>query len=130
MNDLLEAPYVKGGRTSEGLDCWGLALLVRERLGLPALADDPLAVTGNGPEIAGQFAAVSSGLEVGEPVIGALAAVFKKSLFVHVGVVVGADGRLWVLEANPGACPSMRRVEDFNAAHYKVIYYADRNLPK
>lgn len=130
MNRYLRVPYVDGGRTMEGLDCWGLALLVRNDMGLPDLPADPLAIRGNGKAIADQFRSISSGLEVGKPKPGALAAVFKGSLFVHVGVVIEADGRLWVMETNPGYGVCIRRVADFNSSYYKVIYYCDKNIPE
>lgn len=122
-------PYLDGGRTLDGLDCWGLALAVRQDLCLPALADDPLAIRGQGASMRQLFDDVSGVLNPGEPSEGALAAVFKGPLFVHVGVVVRADGRLWVLETNPGVGVLMRRVAHFEQAYYKVIYYRDRDIP-
>lgn len=130
MNQYLRVPYMDGGRTMAGLDCWGLALCIRADMGLPDLPDDPLATRGNGSAIAAQFRGISDSMDRGDPAPGALAAVFKGSLFVHVGVVVQADGRLWVMETNPGVGVMMRRVLDFIAAYYKVIFYNDRNLPE
>ena len=130
MNQFFTVPYEDGGRTMVGLDCWGLALQVRAFLGLPELPADPEAIRGNGRAIAAQFSAISSTMDVGDPRPGALAAVFKGPLFVHVGVVISADGRLWVMETNPGAGVNMRKVADFNAAYYKVVYYVDRDLPE
>ena len=131
MNQFFGRPYVDGARGPEAFDCWGLALAVRAELGLPELPADPLAVRGNGPAIAGQFRQVTGQLESTErPEPGSLAAVFKGPLFVHVGVVVAADGRLWALETNPGTGVVMRTLADFQAAYYKVIYYRDRDLPE
>lgn len=130
MNKYLRVPYKEGGRTLEALDCWGLALAVRADLGLPALPDDPQAIKGNGPAIALQFRQIADSLERDCVRQGALAAVFKGPLFVHVGVVVEADGRLWVLETNPGVGVCMRRLSDFVAAYYKVVFYCDRNIPE
>lgn len=130
MNKYFSVPYVEGGRDLNGLDCWGLALAIRSDLGLPPLADDPLAIKGNGQAIARQFQEVAAGLERDSIKPGALAAVFKGPLFVHVGVVVEADDRLWVAETNPGVGPCMRPVADFVRAYYKVVFYCDRNLPE
>lgn len=112
----------------EGLDCWGLALFVRRDLGLPELPDDPEAIRGNGRAVSAQFAGISESMQKGEPRSGSLAAVFKGALFVHVGVVIFADGRLWVAETNPGVGVMMRRLSDFVASYYKVIFYNDRDL--
>lgn len=130
MNQYLQVPYVDGGRTLDGLDCWGLALAVRADMGLPLLPDDPLAIRGHGAEVARLFREVSALLVEGAPRPGALAAVFRGPLFMHVGVVVEADGRLWVLETNPGVGVHLRRLAHFAEAHYKVVYYCDRDLPE
>lgn len=130
MNHFLSVPYVDGGRTLDGLDCWGLALQVRRELGLPELPDDPAAIRGNGSAVSAQFRGIAGQLAIGQPCPGALAAVFKGPLFVHVGVVVQADGRLWVIETNPGVGAHLRKVADFNAAYYKVVYYCDRDIPE
>lgn len=130
MNDLAGVPYLDGGRTWAGADCWGLAMLVRERLGLP---DVPLAAgTTRGTMLAMQseFQRVSQALVIGDPKPGALAAVFKRKAFVHVGVVVEADGRLWVVDANPGHCSILRRLADFNHLYSRVVYYRDSDLPE
>lgn len=129
MNHFLEVPYLDRGRTMDGADCWGLSMLVRASLGLP---DIPLAVDTDRTTLQAmqrEFRRISEGLDRGVLRPGALAAVFRGPAFLHVGVVVEADGRLWVLETNPGAGPCLRRVADFNAAYYKVVYYADRDLP-
>lgn len=130
MNQFLEVPYLDEGRTLAGADCWGLSMLARVAMGLP---DIPLAAGTTRDTVHGmqqEFRRVSAALarDVVQP--GALAAVFKRGAFVHVGVVVEADGRLWVLETNPGVGPCLRRIADFNAAYFKVTYYADRDLPE
>lgn len=130
MNQFLTVPYLDEGRTLAGADCWGLSMLAREAMGLP---DIPLAGGTSRDTVHAmqqEFRRVSSALarDVVQP--GALAAVFQGDAFVHVGVVVEADGRLWVLETNPGVGPCMRRIADFNAAYYKVVYYADRDIPE
>lgn len=128
MNKYISVPYVDEGRSLSGLDCWGLALAVRSDMGLPLLQDDPQARRGNGKAISEQFKKISDSLCRDKIRPGSLAAVFKGSLFVHVGVVVEADGRLWVMETNPGVGVCMRRIADFESSYYKVVYYCDRDL--
>lgn len=126
----LRAPYLDGGRTFDGLDCWGSLLLVRAELGcrpLPSLGG----VTRHTVRTMGsRYSEVSSGLEVCEPEPGAIAAVFRGALFVHVGVVVEIDGRLAVLETNPASGARWLRVPEFLSFYYKVIFYRDSNLPE
>lgn len=130
MIELIGVPYLDEGRTLAGADCWGLAMLARAALGLP---DIPLAAGVTRSTVMGmqqEFRRISAGLAPGIVRPGALAAVFKGAAFVHVGVVIEADGRLWVLETNPGVGSCMRRMADFNAAYYNVVYYADRDIPE
>lgn len=124
----LSAPYVEGGRSLQALDCWGLVLLIREHMGLPELPSlggvdrtTPLGMNAS-------YKKVSGGLIAGEPQIGSIAAVFRGSLLVHVGVVLEIEGRLAVLETNPGSGVRWMRVPQFNERYYRVVYYHDPNL--
>lgn len=124
----LTVPYVDGGRSMAGGDCWFFAMSVRQELGcqpLPALET----VTRHTPHAMGHnYTSVSALLEPCDPEVGAIAAVFKGRAFVHVGVVVEIDGRLAVLETNQGSGPRWMRLPQFLDFYFKVIFYCDRNL--
>lgn len=127
----LTCPYLDAGRSLAGLDCWGQLLLVRAELGcqpLPSLGG----VTRHTVRTMGsQYAEVSNGLEVCEPEVGAIAAVFRGALFVHVGIVIEIDGILAVLETNPASGARWLRVPEFLSFYYKVIFYRDHpNIPQ
>jgi hypothetical protein len=63
------------------------------------------------------------------PEPGAIAAVLRGNALTHVGTVIMSEGRLKVIDTNPGgAC--LRTTGDFEAAHPKVVYYRDRVLPQ
>ena len=63
------------------------------------------------------------------PEPGAIAAVLRGDALLHVGTVLQIEGRLKVIDTNPGgAC--LRTTGEFEAAHPKVVYYRDRILPK
>lgn len=126
----LAVPYVDGGRTMQGGDCWFFVLSVRADLGLPPLP--PLhSTTRHTPlAMAHEYEQVSGTLEQCEPQVGAVAAVFRGRLMVHVGIVLEIDGRLAVLETNPGSGPRWLRVRDFVERYYRVIFYRDSNLPE
>lgn len=126
----LTVPYVEGGRTLAGLDCWGLILLIREEMGLGelpdiggAVASQPLAVDRAHSEVSPQLDRCAA-----EP--GAVAAVFRGRLFVHAGAVISVDGRLAVIETNPRVPPRILWLADFERTYFKVVYYRDRNLPE
>ena len=130
IHRLLAVPYRDRGRTLEGLDCWGQLLQVRRELGLPDLADIGPVSRAEPLEMQRQYARVSATLSPGKPCIGAIAAVFRGTLFVHVGVVLEIDGRLAVLETNEGSGPRWKRIPDFVDTYYKVIFYRDQSLPE
>lgn len=126
----LAVPYVDGGRTMQGYDCWGQLLLLRQQLGcgrLPSLGG----VTRSTPlAMCNRYADVSGTLEACEPEVGAIAAVFKGRAFVHCGVVLEIDGRLAVIETNPGSGPRWLHVQRFLEQYARVIFYRDRNIPE
>lgn len=128
----LFTPYVKGGRKRTGFDCWGLVLLVREELGLPVL-DGPSSANKDNP-IAMQrlYRSITSGpLEERETLSpGDVAAVFKAGVMVHVAVAIEIDGRIALIETNPGSGVRWMYLDRFLQTYYKVIFYGDRSLSK
>lgn len=127
----LFVPYVKAGRTLNGFDCWGLTLLIREALGLPVLdgaldanKDNPLAMQR-------LFRDLTAGPleQVPELRPGHIAAVFRAQVLVHVAVAIEIDGRMALLETNPGSGVRWMYVDRFLQTYYKVAFYRDRNIP-
>lgn len=132
VEDYLFQPYVLGGREPNGFDCWGLALLIRKELGLPDLAGPREANRDNPLAMQKLYKEVSEGsLEACDSLRpGYLAAVFKGRIMVHVAVAVEIDGRMALLETNPGSGVRWMYVDRFLQTYYKVVFYRDRNLPQ
>lgn len=130
LEQYLSVPYVEGGRTMAGLDCWGLVLLVRESMGLGPLPSIGGAVASQPLAVDRAHSSVSAQLDICNPEPGAVAAVFRGKLFVHAGVVVKIDDRLAVIETNPKVPPRILWLADFERIYFKVVYYRDRNLPE
>lgn len=126
----LAVPYRDGGRDMGGLDCWGQVMRVRGEIGLPELPTIGDTTRHTPLAMAHYYDSVSSTLSQCEPEPGAVAAVFRGRLMVHVGVVLEIDGRLAVLETNPGSGARWLRVRDFVERYYRVIFYRDSNLPE
>ncbi|MCY1424513.1 hypothetical protein D9M71_402600 [compost metagenome] len=112
-------------------DCWGLTCAVREEvLQLPALPDFGLVSRLSLRESARAYQRYAEHLPAGPPVHGAIAAVLSAHLCTHVGLVLEIDGRLGVLEINPGESPRWMPVLDFERLYYRVVYHRDRDLPE
>lgn len=125
-------PYVKGGRAFDGFDCWGLVLLVREELGLPPLDADSEANKDNPLAMQRLYRQIVSGpLELTAEVRpGTVAAVFRAQVLVHVAVAVEIDGRMALLETNPGSGVRWLYLDRFRQTYYKAAFYRDRSLPE
>lgn len=126
----LFTPYVKGGRGLNGFDCWGLVLLIREELGLPTLDGSTDANKDNPLAMQRLYRSLTEGpLETHtklEP--GSIAAVFRAGVLVHVAVALQIDGRIALLETNPGAGVRWMHLDRFLQTYYKVAFYRDRSL--
>lgn len=123
----LSTRYVKGGRGPIELDCYGLVRLARSELfGKPLMPLCTEAVPGRFRAITGAVESVSSLLAM-RPVdrtLGAVATAWRGTLCVHVGLVVEADGREWILETDePG--PRLTPPRLFEKRYTSVIYYDD-----
>lgn len=131
IDTYLKTRYVKGGRGPDDIDCYGLVRLARhEMFGLPLLPlyagvtmDDKLSITNACKDISRE-----QGFVPGFARPGAIATAWRVRLCVHVGLVVDADGRLWVLETDDAAGPRLTPISKFESRYTKVIYYDDQRL--
>lgn len=122
--------YEDGARGPQKIDCWGLVREVRHDLGfpwLPSFSDcrntDPRGFTRAYEQQAEKMEPAPA-----EP--GAVAAAFRGRICVHVGIVVPIDGRLMVLDINPGRGVGVEPLADFEARFAEVLYYRDPHIPQ
>lgn len=122
--------YEDGARGPLRIDCWGLVREVRHDLGYPWLPSfsecrrtDPRGFTR-------AYEQQAERMEVAPPELGSVAAAFRGRLCVHVGIVVAIDGRLMVLDINPGRGVGTEALSDFDARYGEVLYYRDKNIPQ
>lgn len=128
LNDLLNSNYVKFGRAYPDLDCYGLVRLARHSLfGKPMLPEyaqvdpqDKPALTRATLEVSEQRHFIPAQIAP-----GAVATAWRAKLCVHLGLVIEADGRLWVLETDENIGPVLTRPSLFEQRYTRVIYYAD-----
>ncbi len=123
-----QSRYVRGGRVWPDLDCLGLVRLARhEMFGRALMPMCTAAEPGHFREITRAVGEVSGVLDMREcerrP--GAVATAWMASLCVHVGIVVEADGRQWVLETDAPTGPCLTPVPVFEKRYSRVIYYDD-----
>lgn len=127
INDYLFVPYRERGRDIKtGLDCWGLVKHVREnvffRAGLPSLTGldpfDKRSVTKN-------YRKIREGFSSSQVEPAAIACAFILEVCVHVGIVVEADGKLWVMETDTPHGVSLTRPRDFEKKYTRVEYWND-----
>lgn len=131
MNRYLETRYVRYGRGPVDLDCWGLVRLARHELFgramLPSYAEidpeDKQALT-----VAAASVREQGGFVATLPQAGAIATAWRARLCVHVGLVVQADGRPWVLETDEATGPCLSPISAFESRYTRVIYYDDQGL--
>ena len=130
LKHYLSAPYRDGGRGPIAFDCWGLCIAVRHQLlGLPLLPSLGAVGKDRLRENTHAYHDLKQGMETCPPEVGAIAAVFRGALCLHVGVVVEADGRLKVLDTNPGGA-RLRTVREFETDFPRVVFYRDRIFPE
>lgn len=125
MDKYFGIPYVKGGRSLDGLDCWGLVRLMREDLdkgSLPLFSDvDPLdkrSFTQSSIECISTCDLSLSGISV-----GAIACGYMGRLCYHVGIVVDVDNRLMILETDEKTGVCLTSISLFESRYSKVVYY-------
>ena len=109
-------------------NCWSLVRHLRvELFGFPLLplygginADDKRSLSKAAKET------ISEHLKECSLQLGAIAACYRVSLCVHVGIVVEVDGRLCIAEIGSKTGFRIQSVERFEASYSKVRYYIDK----
>ncbi|WP_206062536.1 hypothetical protein [Kushneria phosphatilytica] len=100
-----------------------------ELLGLPLLPSWSFVRAMDKRHLTRAWSDQRSALEQCEPEIGALAAVYRSDLCLHIAVVVEIDGGLAVVETRPQG-PRWMRLRAFEQQYTRVRYYRDRDLPQ
>ena len=109
-------------------NCWSLVVDMRVNIfGLPLLplhggihADDKRELS------KAARSTIDSHLIESKIQIGAIAAAYRVSLCVHVGIVIEIDGKLHIAEIGSKTGFRILSVERFEATYTKVRYYIDR----
>lgn len=124
LNDYIGLEYEDGARGPDKFDCWGLVRSIRrEILGLPLLPAFGNVRHTMPIEFTKAYRSIARGMLICTPEVGAIAAVFRGKICIHVAVVVEIDGDLAVMEINPQTNCRWLRIPDFERRYLKVIYY-------
>lgn len=128
INDLLSSTYVKGGRGPREFDCYGIVRAARQDLFgkrmLPAF-DGVSPADKNSLTAACASVIEEYGFKRCDAREGAIATAWGATLCHHVGIVVIADGRVWILESDEKVGPCLTSINRFEKRFQKVIYYDD-----
>jgi hypothetical protein len=127
INHYLRACYKDGGRGPDVYDCWGLVRESRaEYLGLSQLPSYGDLRNKNPKDFTRAYRNESAKMEQCEPQHGAIAAVMRGEICVHVAVVLEVGGILKVLEINPTRGARCIPLRTWRRDHLKVTYHRDR----
>lgn len=124
----LNATYEDGARGPARYDCWGLVRAVRhELLGLPLLPSFGAVRNTMPAAFTRAYEEQAALMEECQPEPGAIAAVFRGRIVIHVAVIIEVDGALAVLEIrNDRTSARWLRIPDFESRYLRVIYYRDK----
>ncbi|MBF0675597.1 hypothetical protein [Pseudomonas sp.] len=123
----LRATYRDGARGPDEYDCWGLARAVRHEVYGCRLLPSWGHVRHDMPrEFTRAYRNESAAMQECAPEPGAIAAVFRGQIVVHVGVVIEVDGGLAVFDIRDiSTSPRWQRIHDFESRYLRVLYYRD-----
>lgn len=128
LSKYLSATYEDGARGPDRYDCWGLVRAVRhELLGLPLLPSFGAVRNTMPAAFTRAYEEQAALMEECQPEPGAIAAVFRGRIVIHVAVIIEVDGALAVLEIrNDRTSARWLRIPDFESRYLRVIYYRDK----
>lgn len=123
----MNVPFVKGGRSFEGLDCWGLVYLYYQQLGLEIPAYDYYAIGVNTRETLRKIQAEKAAhwVRVDKPRRPDVVFMRHGELQSHVGVYLG---RGEFLHIETGRDAAVVNVKDWEWKHKVLGYYRPKSL--
>ena len=120
----LKIPYVDGGRSSDGLDCWGLVRDVLHRyFHVPDLASYGHVHPDNKTSLTAGFNQVVTGFLPCDAKAGAVASGFRGENLLHVGVCIEESSQLKILHTSRRHGAMLSSVREFKRLFPKVIFY-------
>lgn len=127
INKYLSCRYEDGARGPETFDCWGLVRDARHRHQGKRLLPSWGHVRNTEPkEFTRAYRSEAEHMEPCQPEDGAIAAVMRGQICVHVALVVQIGDRLKALEINPTRGARCLPLSQWARDHNTVIYYRDR----
>jgi hypothetical protein len=127
INSYLSCRYEDGARGPEKFDCWGLVRDARHRhQGMRLLPSWGHVRNTEPKEFTRAYRNEAEHMEVCQPEPGAIAAVMRGHICVHVALVVGTRGQLKILEINPYRGARCMLLHRWARENFSVIYYRDR----
>lgn len=127
INAYLSCRYEDGARGPESFDCWGLVREARHlHQGKRLLSSWGCVRNTDLKEFTRAYRAEAEHMEACRPEPGAIAAVMRGKVCVHVALVVEGAGRLKVLEINPTRGARCLPLHQWERDHNTIIYYRDR----
>lgn len=124
LNDYKTVPYVEGGRTMKGLDCWGLTRLVLHYIyNLPLFTSFGHVRSEHKAEFTGAYSLLAEEFELCAVKPGAVICGFTGCNLVHMGVCVDVDGEIHVLHTCKKHGASFVRVSVFKRLFSEVKVY-------
>ena len=133
VNDFLTVPYVDGGRSLAGLDCWGQVRLARAQLFNKDIARSyGHILCANKGGMTDAFIEMLPYFTEVAPKAGAIACCFRHNTLLHVGLVVEEQG-LKVLHTNAKRGGHLLSLSAFTRLALDVRYFDDSsnlNLPQ
>jgi hypothetical protein len=123
IDDWLKIPYKPYARGFDASDCWGLVCIVRKKLrgdDLPLFVEiqDKRTLTHAAHDMMAQ-----GFRQIDNPQLGALVAVWRGRLCLHVGIVITIESRLAIIDSSEKHGVRWQWLPDFERQHLKVTYH-------
>lgn len=123
----LNSTYEGSGRGPDKYDCWGLVREARNvHMGLRLLPIFGDVHHDNPREVTRAYLDEARNMVSCEPESGAIAAVMRGIVCIHVALLVEYEGRLMVLETEPDSGPRFIPLDRWQRQYLSVKYWKDQ----
>lgn len=123
LSDVMKIPYVRNGRTLDGMDCYGLTRFIRQEWFNKFTGIDYICDKGDVKKLTFMVREGLKQLNQCKMTPGAIVIVKRRQVCTHIAVCIYVDNMIKILDTDEGRGCKLWRPSDFSKVYGELTFY-------